>query len=96
VEPKEKRKATGDRAEYDLVAGTISLSGNPRLEMADRKMYNAATITYDISTGKVWTTNLENQQVVIEFTTAGGGLSLDMLGGGGTKVEEEEEERTDE
>lgn len=78
LEPANQRKATADMAIYDLEKGTVTLSGDPKLEMQDRKMYNAETITYDLKSEKVNTTG---KRTVLEFKTAGGGMSLDMLGG---------------
>lgn len=80
VEPAADRKATAERAEYDLEKGTILLAGDPVLEMKDRKMYNAETITYDLKSGRAWTTRKPGQRPVIELKMEGGGLSLEGLG----------------
>lgn len=96
VEPKNKRKATAEKAEYDLEKGTIVLIGKPVLEMADRKLYDAGSITYDLNSETVKTTRIpgSDKQPVIEFkTNAGQGFSFDDLTGpaGGEKKKTGEE-----
>ena len=84
VEPQNKRKATARKADYDLEKGTIVLTGNPVLEMADRKLYNAGSITYDLNSDSVKTTRIpgSDKQPVIEFKTNGStGFSFDDLKG---------------
>lgn len=85
VEPENKRKATAEKALYDLQEGTITLTGDPVLEMADRKLYNAGSITYDLNSETVKTTRIpgSDKQPVIEFKTSGQkGFTLDSLTGG--------------
>ncbi len=77
VEAGKERKAEAETAIYDLEKRTITLAGNPRLEMADRRLYNAETITYDLDSEKVVTTG---RRTVFEAKAGGGEFSLDIFG----------------
>ncbi|MDT8390221.1 MAG: LptA/OstA family protein [Lentisphaeria bacterium] len=97
VEPDNQRKATAEKAEYDLEKGTIVLTGKPVLEMADRKLYNAGSITYDLNSETVKTTRIpgSDKQPVIEFKTkAGQGFSLGDLTGSASDGKNETGENT--
>ncbi len=77
LEAGKERKAEADTAIYDLEKRTITLAGNPRLEMADRRLYNAETITYDLDSEKVLTTG---KRTVFEAKAGGSEFSLDIFG----------------
>ncbi len=46
LQPQLNRKASSQKAVYDVAAGKIVLTGQPILQMGDNRMTNAAQITY--------------------------------------------------
>ena len=79
VEAAKNRRATADKAVYDLKKSTITLSGQPRLEMEQAKIYNAETIEYDLNSEKFRTTG---KRPVVEYKTGqrDGEVSFDLFG----------------
>jgi lipopolysaccharide export system protein LptA len=79
IQPSADREAVANEAVYDVTAGTVTLTGTPRLRMGENVLENAEKITYFRDSERVITTGKEGKRPRIRIVPEDDQPGLDFF-----------------